>query len=68
VDLAQLTAFLRSTQLEIAEALDLINDTPTRRKFLARLQGEVSKRGVVEVLRNGIQHGPHHIKLFYGMP
>ncbi|WP_406676172.1 type I restriction endonuclease subunit R [Moorella sp. ACPs] len=68
VDLVQLTAFLRSTQPEVAEALDLDNDSPTRRKFLARLQGEVSKRGVVDVLRNGIQHGPHRIELFYGTP
>jgi len=68
VDLIQLAAFLRSTQPEAAEALDLDHDSPTRRKFLARLQGEVSKRGVVEVLRNGIQHGPHCIDLFYGTP
>lgn len=68
VDLVQLAAFLRSTQPEVAEALDLDHDSPTRRKFLARLQGEVSKRGVVDVLRNGVQHGPHHIELFYGTP
>lgn len=68
VDLVQLAAFLRSTQPEVAEALDLDHDSPTRRKFLARLQGEVSKRGVVDVLRGGIQHGPHRIELFYGTP
>ncbi len=68
VDLVQLTAFLRATQPKVADALDLDHDSPTRRKFLARLQGEVSKRGVVDVLRNGIQHGPHHIELFYGTP
>ena len=63
VDLTQLAAFLRTTQPEVAEALDLDHDSPTRRKFLARLQGEVSKRGVVDVLRNGIQHGPHRMAL-----
>jgi len=68
VDLTQLAAFLRTTQPEVAEALDLDHDSPTRRKFLARLQGEVSKRGVVDVLRNGIQHGPHRMALFYGTP
>ncbi|MCR4442493.1 MAG: type I restriction endonuclease subunit R [Peptococcaceae bacterium] len=68
VDLVQLAAFLNSTQPEVAEALDLDNDSPTRRKFLARLQGEVSKRGVVDVLRGGIQHGPYRIELFYGTP
>ncbi|MCB1917145.1 MAG: type I restriction endonuclease subunit R [Rhodocyclaceae bacterium] len=68
VDLVQLAAFLRETQPETAEALDLGDDGPTRRKFLARLQGEVSKRGTIDVLRHGIKHGPHHIDLFYGTP
>ena len=26
------------------------------------------KRGVIDVLRNGVKHGPHHIDLFYGTP
>ncbi len=68
VDLVQLSAFLHATQPEVAETLGLGKDNPTRRKFLARLQGEVSRRGVVDVLRNGIKHGPHHIELFYGTP
>ncbi|MEN6500001.1 MAG: type I restriction endonuclease subunit R [Rectinema sp.] len=68
VDLVQLAAFLRLTQPAVAETLDLDHDSPTRRKFLVRLQGEVSKRGVVDVLRNGGQHGPYRIELFYGTP
>jgi len=68
VDLAQLSAFLLVTQPDICEALDLGQDGPTRRKFLARLQGEVSKRGTIDVLRHGVKHGPNHIDLFYGTP
>lgn len=68
IDLPQLRAFLRATQPNIAEALDLDNESPTRRKFLARLQGEISKRGVVDVLRHGIKDGPHHVEVFYGTP
>ena len=68
LDLAQLAAFLRETQPEAAARLDLEQDSPTRRKFLARLQGEISKRGVVDVLRRGIKHGPHSLDLFYGTP
>ena len=68
VDLRQLGIFLRATQREVAEALDLDHDGPTRRKFLARLQGEVSKRGTIDVLRHGLKHGPHHLDLFYGTP
>jgi len=68
VDLAQLNAFLEETQPGVAETLSLHEETPTRRAFLARLQGEVTKRGTIDVLRNGIKHGPHHIELFYGTP
>ena len=68
VDLVQLRAFLQATQPKVAEALDLDHDSPTRRKFLARLQGEISRVGVIEVLRKGLKDGPHHIDLFYGTP
>ena len=68
VDLAQLLAFLVETQPEVFEGLRLEDDGPGRRKFLARLQGEVSKRGVIDVLRNGVKDGPHHVELFYGTP
>jgi type I restriction enzyme R subunit len=68
VDLAQLSAFLRETQPEAVDALDLGTDGPTRRKFLARLQGEITKRGTIDVLRHGLKHGPHHLDLFYGTP
>ena len=68
VDLAQLSTFLHATQPETAEALPLSEDGPTRRKFLARVQGEISKRGTIDVLRHGIRHGAHEVDLFYGMP
>ena len=68
VDLAQLSAFLRKTQPDTAGALGLDGDGPTRRKFLARVQGEISKRGTIDVLRNGVRHGPHQIELLYGAP
>ncbi len=68
VDLAQLSAFLRATQPDVAEGLDLDQDGPTRRKFLARLQGEITKRGTIDVLRHGVKHGAHHLDLFFGTP
>ena len=68
VDLVQLSAFLRTTQPKAVESLGLSEDGPTRRKFLARLQGEIAKRGTIDVLRHGIDHGPHHLDLFYGTP
>ncbi len=68
VDLVQLSAFLRATQPQAAESLRLSEDGPTRRKFLARLQSEISKRGTIDVLRHGIRHGAHDLALFYGTP
>ena len=68
VDPVQLSAFLRATQPEAAESLALDEDGPTRRKFLARLQGEISKRGTINVLRSGLKHGAHDLDLFYGTP
>ena len=68
VDLAQLSAFLTQTQPDAAVALGLDDDGPTRRKFLARLQGEITRRGTIDVLRHGIKHGAHGIDLFYGTP
>ncbi|HTE86358.1 MAG TPA: type I restriction endonuclease subunit R, partial [Dehalococcoidia bacterium] len=68
VDLDKLLAFLRDTQFYTFEKLGLADDGPHRQKFLARLQGEVAKRGVVDVLRRGVKHGPESVELFYGTP
>ena len=68
VDLVQLSDFIFGTQKPLVEAFDLEHESPTRRNFLARLQGEIAKRGVIDVLRRGIKHGAHHVDLFYGTP
>ncbi len=72
VDAAHLFAFLRATQpdefvkLGIGDIKD--NYRMARQKFLARLQGEITRRGVIDVLRHGIRHGPLCFDLFYGTP
>ncbi len=68
VDLAQLLAFVSATQPKAAEVVELAQDGPKRTQFLHRLQGEIAKRGVIDVLRNGIKHGPVSLELFYGTP
>ena len=68
VDLVQLAAFLRDTQPDSISALSLDEDGPTRQKFLARLQGEITKRGTIDVLRSGVRHGATELALFYGTP
>lgn len=68
VDLAQLLAFIRATQPRSAKTLELGFDGPKQLQFLHRLQGEIAKRGVIDVLRNGVKHGPVSVDLFYGSP
>ena len=68
IDPVQLAAFLHATQPEAAESLALYDDGPTRRRFLARLQGQIAKRGTIDVLRHGIKHGAHEVDLLYGTP
>ena len=68
VDLKQLTAFLEATQERVAAELELRTDGQTRRKFLAQLQGEITRRGFIDVMRKGVSHGKYHVDLFYGTP
>jgi type I restriction enzyme, R subunit len=68
IDLVPLAAFLKSTQIENSDALQISTEGPVRRKFLARLQGEITRRGVIDVLRKGVDHEKYHVDLFYGTP
>ena len=68
VDLGHFTAFIELTQPGLVEPLGLTAESPTRHKFLSRLQGEITRRGVVHVLRNGVDHHGHHIDLYYPTP
>jgi len=68
IDLPHLLAFLKQTQPKVFDQLTLGTDGPGRLQFLNRLQGEIAKRGIVDVLRKGISHGPAKVELFYGTP
>jgi type I restriction enzyme R subunit len=72
LDVAQLFAFLSTTQPEAFKKLAMgdAGDTKdiNRLKFLARLSAEIGKRGVIDVLRKRVEHGPVHFDLFYGTP
>jgi len=68
VDLVKLLGFLETSQPDTHETLRIDKEGPKRTQFLHRLQGEIAKRGVVDVLRTGIRHGPAHVELFYGTP
>ena len=68
VDVVHLLAFLQTTQPKAVETLELANDGIKRTQFLHRIQGEITKRGVVDVLRKGVGHGPVHVDLYKLLP
>ncbi len=68
VDIAKLLEFLQATQAKTVDTLNLAFEGPSRQQFLHRLQGEIAKRGVIDVLRKGVKHGPASVDLFYGTP
>ncbi|MFH1028182.1 MAG: type I restriction endonuclease, partial [Pseudomonadota bacterium] len=68
LDSAQLITFIQETQEKLAADLHLGNDSPERRKFLARLQSEITSRGIIDVLRHGVKHNKYEVTLFYGTP
>lgn len=68
VDVVQLLAFLQVTQPKVIETLELASEGIKRTQFLHRIQGEIAKRGVVDVLRKGVGHGPVHVDLYKLLP
>jgi type I restriction enzyme R subunit len=68
LDVPKLLAFLQDTQPKPFAALGLAEEGTKRTQFLHRLQGEIAKRGVVDVLRKGVSHGPAHMDLYKVLP
>lgn len=69
IDETRLFRFLQATQPDQVESLGITKSESNKLKFLNRLQGEITKRGIVDVLRNGISHYPVTLlDLFYQSP
>ena len=72
LDGPQLFQFLHTTQPDTLKKLGIADYKDSkdinRQKFLARLSNEIGKRGVIDVLRKGLDHGPLHFDLFFGTP
>lgn len=67
MDVRCLFRFLKSTQPGEFAKIGAESELG-RQKFLARIQGEVAKRGIVDVLRKGLQAYPAKFDLFYQTP
>lgn len=68
IDETRLFRFLKDTQPEKLEKLGVFNSDINRVKFLNRLQGEITKSGIIDVLRNGLKVYPVTLDLYYGLP
>ena len=68
VDETRLFRFLQDTQPTQMEKLGVFQSEQKKRQFLNRLQGELAKRGIIDVLRNGIKVYPVDLIMFYLTP
>ena len=56
MDETRLFRFLQDTQPEEMEKLGVFVSDTKKRQFLSRLRGELAKRGIIDVLRNGVRY------------
>lgn len=68
VDETRLFRFLEATQPKQMAMLGVAGNEQKRIQFLNRLQGEITKRGIIDVLRNGIKVYPANLVMFYMTP
>lgn len=68
MDETRLFRFLQDTQPEEMEKLGVFASDTKKRQFLNRLQGELAKRGIIDVLRNGVKVYPADLIMFYLTP
>lgn len=68
VDETRLFQFLNDTQPREMAKLAVNNSDQKKRQFLNRLSGEIAKRGIIDVLRNGVKAYPADLIMFYFTP
>lgn len=68
IDETRLFRFLQDTQPDAMEKLGVFKSDLKKKQFLNRLQGEIAKRGIIDVLRNGIKIYPVDLIMFYLTP
>lgn len=68
VDETRLFRFLQDTQPDALEKLGIFKSALKKKQFLNRLQGEIAKRGIIDVLRNGVKIYPANLIMFYLTP
>lgn len=68
IDETRLFRFLQDTQPDSLTKLGVFRSEMKKQQFLNRLQGEIAKRGIIDVLRNGVKVYPASLIMFYLTP
>lgn len=68
IDETRLFRFLQDTQPDALDKLGVFKADMKKKQFLNRLQGEIAKRGIIDVLRNGMKVYPANLIMFYLTP
>lgn len=68
IDETRLFRFLQDTQPDSLDKLGVFKSDVKKNQFLNRLQGEIAKRGIIDVLRNGVKVYPASLIMFYLIP
>lgn len=68
IDETRLLRFLRDTQPTEIAKLGVDTSETKKRQFFNRLSSEITKRGIIDVLRNGVKVYPADLIIFYLTP
>lgn len=68
IDEGMLRTFLESTQRDKVQRARIYDSEVNTRKFYERLRGQITQRGIVDVLRQGVEHNATKFILYFPTP
>lgn len=68
IDTTRLFRFLKDTQPDAVAKLQIETNPQKRAQFLSRIRDEITKRGIIDVLRKGVKVYPANLVVFYMTP
>ena len=68
LDTVRLFRFLKDTQPDAVDKLQLETNPQKKAQFLSRVRDEITKRGIIDVLRKGVKAYPASLVMFYMTP
>lgn len=68
IDEGMLRIFLENTQRDKVQRSRIFDSEVNTRKFYERLRNQITQRGIVDVLRHGMEHNATKFDLYYPTP